>query len=119
VVATGSTTREGSTTGDAFVLATWKQMIDDASMLDGDDYLKATGRAAAALVSPGTLASLGVAAGANVTVTGPSGAATLPVGVADLADGVVWLPASSDGINVHRDLGARAGTTVSIEGGAA
>ncbi len=34
-------------------LATWKQMIDDGSMLDGDDYLKATGRAAVALVSAG------------------------------------------------------------------
>ncbi|RYU14874.1 NADH-quinone oxidoreductase subunit G [Nocardioides iriomotensis] len=119
-VSTGSTTRESSTTdGDGLRLATWKQMIDDASMLDGDDYLRATGRAAVALVSAGTLAGLGVEAGANVTVTGPGGSATLPVGVADLADGVVWLPAGSDGINVNRDLGATAGATVSVEGGAA
>ena len=109
----------GGEAGDGLVLATWKQMIDDASMLDGDDYLKATGRAATALVSAGTLASLGVAAGGNVTVTGPNGAATLPVGVADLPDGVVWLPANSDGINVNRDLGARAGSTVTVAGGAA
>ena len=36
-------------------------MVDDGSMLDGDDYLKATGRAAVALVSAATLESLGVA----------------------------------------------------------
>ncbi len=107
------------TVTDGIRLATWKQMIDDASMLDGDDYLKATGRAAVALVSASTLGSLGVAAGANIVVTGPAGAATLPVGVADLPDGVVWMPANSDGINVHRDLGAAAGATVTVEGGAA
>ena len=115
-----SANADGSTVLDGGLrLATWKQMIDDASMLDGDDYLKATGRAAVALVSAGTLARLGVEAGANVTVTGPGGSATLPVGVADLDDGVVWLPANSDGINVTRDLGATAGSTVSVEGGAA
>ena len=115
-----SANADGSTVLDGGLrLATWKQMIDDASMLDGDDYLKATGRAAVALVSAGTLAGLGVEAGANVTVTGPGGSATLPVGVADLDDGVVWLPANSDGINVTRDLGATAGSTVSVEGGAA
>jgi NADH-quinone oxidoreductase subunit G len=120
VAATSPTDADGSSGfGGGLRLATWKQMIDDASMLDGDDYLKATGRAAVALVSAGTLAGLGVEAGANVTVTGPRGSATLPVGVADLDDGVVWLPANSDGINVTRDLGATAGSTVSVEGGAA
>jgi NADH-quinone oxidoreductase subunit G len=119
-VAAPAEPRTGSTTAsDGLRLATWKQMIDDGTMLDGDDYLKATGRAAVALVSSATLAGLGVPAGANVTVIGPTGSATVPVGVADLADGVVWLPANSDGINVNRDLGASAGTTVSIEGGAA
>ena len=104
--------------GDGLRLATWKQMIDDASMLDGDDYLKATGRATVALVSDATLSAIGVGAGANVKVAGPTGAVTVPVRVADVVDGVVWLPANSDGINVNRDLGATAGTIVSVTGGA-
>ena len=45
--------------------------------------------------------------------------ATLPVAVSDVVDGVVWLPANSDGINVNRDLGVGAGAIVSVEGGAA
>jgi NADH-quinone oxidoreductase subunit G len=98
-------------------LATWKQMVDDGSMLDGDDYLKATGRAAVALVSPATARSLGLAAGASVTLTGERGSVVLPVGVADLPDGVVWAPTNTGGVNLNRDLGA-AGSAVRITGGA-
>jgi NADH-quinone oxidoreductase subunit G len=98
-------------------LATWKQMVDDGSMLDGDDYLKATGRAAVALVSATTLESLGLAAGDLVTLTGDRGSVTLPVGVADLPDDVVWAPANSGGINLNRDLGA-AGSAVRVGGAA-
>jgi NADH-quinone oxidoreductase subunit G len=76
-------------------LATWKLLVDDGRMLDGEDYLKATGRAAVALVSPGTLARLGLAPGQQVSVTGDHGSRRLPVGIADLPDGVVWTPTTS------------------------
>ena len=99
-------------------LATWRQMVDDGSMLDGDDYLKATGRAAVALVSPATLAGLGVAAGATVTLTGDRGSVALQVGTADLDDDVVWLPGNTGGVNVNRDL-ASPGSPVRVTGGAA
>ncbi len=99
-------------------LATWKQMVDDGVMLDGDDYLKATGRASVALVSAATLAGLGAVEGGTVTLTGDRGSVTLPVGVADLDDGVVWAPANTGGVNLNRDLGA-AGSVVRVEGGAA
>jgi NADH-quinone oxidoreductase subunit G len=76
-------------------LATWKLLLDDGRMLDGDDYLKATARTPVALVSPTTLDALGLVAGARVTVTGDHGSSTLPLGVADLPDGVVWTPTTS------------------------
>ncbi|QNN51283.1 NADH-quinone oxidoreductase subunit G [Nocardioides mesophilus] len=110
---TGSSADEGS-----YTLATWKQMVDDGSLQDGDENYKATGRAAVLLVSPSTLAGLGVAAGANVTVHGPHGTVTLPVAVADLPDDVVWAPANNDGVNLTRDLGLRAGSAVRVAGGA-
>jgi NADH-quinone oxidoreductase subunit G len=97
-------------------LATWKQMVDDGSMLDGDDYLKATGRAAVALVSAATLATLDVAAGSTVTLTGDRGSVSLPVAVADVADGVVWAPTNT-GVNLNRELGA-AGSAVRVGGAA-
>ncbi len=77
-------------------LATWKQMIGDGRMLDGDVYLRATGRPPVVLLSSGTLAGLGIAAGSIVTLHGPSGSTTLPVAVADLPDGVVWTPTTSE-----------------------
>ena len=76
-------------------LASWKLLVDDGRMLDGEDYLKATGRAAVALVSAGTLARLDLVAGQRVTLTGDHGSRDLPLAVADLPDGVVWAPATS------------------------
>jgi NADH-quinone oxidoreductase subunit G len=76
-------------------LATWKLLLDDGRMLDGDDYLKATARAPVALVSAGTFDRLGLAAGELVEVSGDRGSTTLPVAVADLPDGVVWTPTTS------------------------
>ncbi len=102
-----------------FVLSTWRQMVDDGSLQDGDEHYKATGRAAVLLVSAATLARLGVREGANVTVHGPLGSVTLPVRVDDLPDQVVWVPANSDGVNLNRDLGLHAGSVVRVAGGAA
>jgi NADH-quinone oxidoreductase subunit G len=61
-------------------------------MLDGEPYLKATARTPVALVSPATLARLGLTPGEHVDVSGDHGSVSLPVGVADLPDGVVWTP---------------------------
>jgi NADH-quinone oxidoreductase subunit G len=105
--------------GGAAVLATWKLLIDDGRMLDGDEYLKATARAPVALVSAQTLAGLGVEVGARVSLSTDRGAVELPVAVADLPDGVVWAPASSRGVSLLRELGASAGSVVRLEGGAA
>jgi NADH-quinone oxidoreductase subunit G len=80
---------------NSVTLATWKLLLDDGRMLDGDDYLKATARKPVVLVSAGTLAALGLAAGEHVDVSGDRGTTTLPVAVADLPDGVVWTPTRS------------------------
>ena len=98
-------------------LATWKQLIDDGRMLDGDEYLKATARRPAALVSADTLVGLGVEEGGLVTIAGERGSVELPVAVADLPDGVVWAPTRSGGVSLTRELGVGAGSTVRLEAG--
>jgi NADH-quinone oxidoreductase subunit G len=95
------------------VLASWKQLIDDGRMQDGEDHLRATGRRAVVLVNEQTLAGLGAAPGDRVELTGPYGSLQLPVGVADLVDGVVWAPASVPGAPVRRLVGP-AGSRVSL-----
>jgi len=93
-------------------LATWKQMLDNGVLQDGDDNLRATARAAVARVSQETADML---KGDTVTLTGDRGAVTLPIEVSDLADGTIWVPANSFGNGVLADL-ASPGSSVSVKG---
>ncbi len=108
VLSTGST---GD--GDGLVLSTWKQLLDHGSMQDGDDNLRATARPAVAKVSQ----QVYDACGPTVTLTGDRGSVTLPAEVADLPDGVVWVPANSAGNGVLADL-ASPGSRVTVKGAA-
>lgn len=104
----------------ALALSTWKQLLDPGSMQDGDPHLAATRRPAVALVSPATLAGLTGAVGADgrteVVLTGDRGSVTLPVrAVADMVDGVVWVPSVSARGRALADL-ASPGTTVTVKG---
>ena len=93
-------------------LATWKLMIDNGSMQDGEKYLRATSRTPVCRVSRKVAAALGE----MVTLTGDRGSVTLPVEVtADLADDTVWVPANSTGNGVLADL-ASPGTGVRVKG---
>jgi NADH-quinone oxidoreductase subunit G len=85
----------GWTPDRALLVATWKMLIDDGRMLDGEEHLRATARAPVALVSAATLTGLGLHPGQHVTLTAGTGSADYPVGVADLPDGVVWVPTST------------------------
>jgi NADH-quinone oxidoreductase subunit G len=101
--------------GSGLVLSSWKQLIDDGRLQDGDDHYRATARRPVVLVNGATLESLGVAEGDHVRLTGPLGSLVLPVGVADLVDGVVWAPASAPGSSVRHLVGP-AGSSVTLEG---
>ena len=104
--------------GEGYLLASWKQLLDDGRMQDGDDHLRATARRLVLLANAATLTEVGVVPGATVTVTGPLGSLDLVVGEADLADGTVWAPASAPGASVRHRVGP-AGCRVTITGGAA
>ncbi|MFC4052935.1 NADH-quinone oxidoreductase subunit G [Actinomadura syzygii] len=98
------------------LLSTWRLLLDKGRMQDGEPFLAGTAKGALARLSPATAAELG--ATDAVTVTGPRGAVTLPLLVTgDLPDRVVWLPANSAGLAVHRDLGAAAGSVVKVAAG--
>ncbi|WP_156391883.1 NADH-quinone oxidoreductase subunit G, partial [Nocardioides sp. Root614] len=100
--------------GVTVALATWKQLLDNGSLQDGDKYLKATARTPVALVTRAVYD----AHGPTITLTGDRGSVTLPAEIADdLVDGVVWVPANSVGNGVLADL-ASPGTAVTITGGA-
>jgi len=97
--------------GPGVTLATWKQMLDNGSMQDGDDNLRATARMPIVRVS----ATVYDALGPSITVTGDRGSVTLPAVIAEIADDVVWLPANSTGRGLLADVGLP-GSTVTLKG---
>ncbi len=100
-----------------FVLSTWRTLIDSSRAVDGEPYLQATGKTAVAVVSTAALDRLGVRTGDVVTVSTDRGSVELPVTTGDLADDVIWVPTSSNGVYVHQALGSGAGSVVRVEGG--
>ena len=76
--------------------------------------LAGTARPAQLRCNPATAQRLGLTAGAPATVRTERGTITLPVVIADLPDGVVWLPANSPGSQVRGTLGAGHGDLVGV-----
>ncbi|MBA3232853.1 MAG: NADH-quinone oxidoreductase subunit G [Propionibacteriales bacterium] len=109
---------ESAASDNEYAVSTWRTLIDDSRGVDGEPYLVATGRRPVVVLSPATLAGLGVGTGDSVTVSTDAGRATLPAVAGDIADDVVWLPSRSGGLSLHRDLRVRTGSTVRLEGGA-
>ncbi len=99
------------------LLATWRQLLDNGSMQDGEPHLAGTARAAVALMSEATATELGVHLGGRVTVSTQRGSVTLPAAAADLPPGVVWVPGNSGPATVRSNLGAGHGTVVTVRSG--
>ncbi|MDA3021667.1 MAG: NADH-quinone oxidoreductase subunit G [Actinomycetota bacterium] len=104
----------GQVVQGAYLVATWRELIDSGVMQEGEPYLAATAHAVAATVSVTTAGALGNPE--LVTVTGPLGSVTVSLQIGDVVDGVVCLPLNSPGCALYRDLGVRSGQAVTIEG---
>ncbi|MGW0432430.1 NADH-quinone oxidoreductase subunit G [Micromonospora sp. NPDC003197] len=100
------------------VLATWHQLIDEGTLIEGDEHLGGTARPAVVRISKDMARDLGVTDGVAVTVGTDRGAVTLPALITEMPDGVVWLPTNSPGSTVRRSLGATSGTVVRLSVGA-
>jgi NADH-quinone oxidoreductase subunit G len=96
------------------ILASWHQLLDRGSLLDGEERLAGTARPSVVRVGKELAAHLGAADGDPVTVGTEAGAITLPVEITEMADGVVWLPTNSPGSEVRAALGVTAGALVTV-----
>jgi NADH-quinone oxidoreductase subunit G len=99
------------------VLATWHQLIDLGSLLDGDEALAGTARPPLVRIGKDLAATLGVADGDLVTVSTDRGGITLPAAITDLPAQVVWLPTNSPGSTLRRSLGVTSGAVVRLTAG--
>ncbi|HEY0805318.1 MAG TPA: NADH-quinone oxidoreductase subunit G [Pseudonocardiaceae bacterium] len=99
------------------ILATWRQLLDNGSLQDGEPHLAATAKAPVARLSENTATALGVRFGELVRVYTEHGSISVPAVLADVPDGVVWLPANSGPSTVHRTLSAGHGDLVGVHQG--
>ena len=99
-------------------LATWRLLLDAGALQEGEPHLAATARATEALMSAETARSLGLGQAGSVTVSTDQGSIELPLRIADVVDGTVWVPMTSEGSRVLA-IGATHGTRVRVTGGAA
>jgi NADH-quinone oxidoreductase subunit G len=96
------------------VLATWRQLIDDSTLSVDEPALAGTARPAYVRTNAATAERLGLTEGAPATVRTDRGEVTLPLALADLPDGVVWLPGRSGESHVRSRLGAGHGDLVGV-----
>ncbi len=101
------------------VLASWRHLLDDGSLQEGEPALAGTARPAVARVSAATAGASGLVDGATVTVATTAGSLTLPLVVTEMVDGVVWVPGNSTGSHVHEVLRVGPGAVVRISPGGA
>ena len=100
------------------MLDTWKQLIDDGLGQVGQLDYSATARPAVIKANSATLEAAGIQPGAMATITTSNGSITLPTEAVEMADEVVWVP-TNNGAHVSSTLGAVAGQSVTLSGGAA
>ncbi|TNU73773.1 NADH-quinone oxidoreductase subunit G [Miniimonas arenae] len=96
------------------VLATWRLLLDAGRGQDDEPHLAGTARRAVALMAESTARGLGLQGAAEVTVRGPRGSVTLPLVLAGVVDGVVWLPFSPRERAGAAALGAQSGDIVEV-----
>lgn len=96
------------------VLATWRMLLDDGRLQDGEPHLAATARTPMARMSAATAAGIDAIDGSPVEVGTARGAIVLPLQITEMVDGVVWVPMNTPGASVTTDLRARAGDMVTI-----
>jgi NADH-quinone oxidoreductase subunit G len=112
---TGSSEKAAVGNGQA-VLSTWKHLLDQGTLQEGEPYLAATSRVSVIRVSPATARSLNLVDGGLATVECCGKKASAPViETAGMVDGVVWIPTNSEGAA----LNLPSGCVVNVSGGVA
>ncbi len=97
------------------VLASWRMLLDNGRLQDGEPHLAGTAHRPVARLSAATVAEIGAADGDLVRVSTETGSVALPLEVTDMPDRVVWVPMNSATSAVHQKLRVTVGAVVTIE----
>jgi len=111
---TASNSKNISVTSDEAILTSWRRLLDDGSLQEGEVNLAGTARKSVVVISPKRASALGVVDGDNVKVSNTQGSIILPVLVENIHDDAVWLPRKSRGAHLLETLGSASGTLVKV-----
>ena len=103
-----------SVSGDQAILTSWRRLLDNGSLQDGEANLAGTARKTVAVISPKRAAALGVVDGQLVKISNQNGAVVLPVLVEAIHDDAVWAPRNSAGSELLRTLGTASNSVVTV-----
>jgi NADH-quinone oxidoreductase subunit G len=96
------------------LLTSWRRLLDESSLQEGEDNLAGTARKSVVVISPKRASSLGVVDGEAVRVSNEYGSVVLPVLVEEIHDDAVWLPRNSRGSHLLATLGVASGSLVTV-----
>ena len=85
------------TSGNEFILTSWRRLLDMGTLQRGEDNLAGTRRPTVAVISPKRASELGVATGDQLRISNAHGAITIPSLVEEIHDDAVWIPRNSFG----------------------
>jgi len=111
---TPSTSKSLSAGNDEALLTSWRRLLDDGSLQDGEVNLAGTARKSVVVISQKRASALGVVDGDAVKVSNSQGSVTLPVLVENIHDDGVWMPRNSRGSHLLETLGTASGTLVKV-----
>ena len=100
--------------GDQAILTSWRRLLDNGSLQDGEGNLAGTARKTVAVISPKRAAAIGVNDGDLVKISNNKGAIVLPVMIEAIHDDAVWAPRNSMGSELLRTFGAAANSVVTV-----
>jgi NADH-quinone oxidoreductase subunit G len=106
-----------STASGGFLLASHRALLDGSRAEDNEPNLAGTRRDEVARLSASAASALGLSDGGIVTVTGPAGSLVLPLALAEMPDGVVWVPGRVAERPSGPELGAAVGDRVTVLAG--
>jgi NADH-quinone oxidoreductase subunit G len=96
------------------ILTSWRLLLDEGSLQQGEPNLAGTAHASECLISQDRAERLGVVDGDLVRVSNERGSITLPARIVDIDYRAIWLPRNSKNSQLIRSLGQTTHSLVSV-----
>ncbi|MFA5918425.1 MAG: molybdopterin-dependent oxidoreductase, partial [Candidatus Nanopelagicaceae bacterium] len=95
-------------------LTSWRRLLDEGSLQEGEENLAGTARKPVAVISLKRALALGVVDGESIGISSEHGTVVLPALIEEIHDDALWLPRNSRGSHLLATLGVASGAVVTV-----